>query len=51
MSAAFPLLTPNLNTGGPLGSERTPMVAHQIVSHRSFVTLPIVDAPKRISPP
>jgi putative CocE/NonD family hydrolase len=52
MSGAFPLVTPNLDTGGPLGTERTPVVAHQAVYHErgrlSSVTLPIVDAPRWI---
>jgi putative CocE/NonD family hydrolase len=55
MSAAFPLLIPNLNTGGDLGLETEPVVARQSV-HRggaraSFVTLPIVAAPRMISRP
>ena len=55
MSGAFPLLTPNLNTGGPLGTESRPVIAHQVILHdqaaKSFVTLPIVDQPRRIPMP
>ena len=55
MSAAFPLLAPNQNTGGSIASERTPVVAHQEIHYgrgrESFVTLPIVDRPRWISRP
>ncbi|MEO8448929.1 MAG: hypothetical protein ABI647_04005 [Gemmatimonadota bacterium] len=55
MSAAFPLLARNLNTGGRLGSEATPIGAHQVVFHgaagSSFVTLPIVEKVHEIETP
>jgi hypothetical protein len=55
MSAAFPLLTRNLNTGGDLSLETTPIVAHQTVFHGpgriSSVTLPIVDRLTEIRTP
>ncbi len=55
MSGAFPVLTRNLNTGGDLGRETTPVVAHQTVFHEpgrlSFVTLPVVGSVKAIPTP
>ncbi|MSR01552.1 MAG: CocE/NonD family hydrolase [Gemmatimonadetes bacterium] len=55
MSGAYPLLTRNLNTGGDLGLETEPVVAHQTVYHEvgrlSFVTLPIVDRARGIETP
>ncbi len=55
MSGAYPLLTRNLNTGGDLGLETEPVVAHQTVYHEagrlSFVTLPIVDRTREIATP
>ena len=55
MSAAFPLLAPNQNTGGSIASERTPVVAHQEIHYgpgrKSFVTLPVIDRPNWIRRP
>jgi len=55
MSGAYPLLTRNLNTGGDLSRETTPVVAHQTVFHRagrlSFVTLPVVHNVREIETP
>ena len=55
MSAAFPLLVPNYNTGGDLGSETEPVVAHQRIvragAQASFVTLPIVESPRVVAKP
>jgi putative CocE/NonD family hydrolase len=55
MSGAFPLLARNLNTGGDLATETTPVVADQAVHHgpgrRSFVTLPVIDRPEWIAKP
>ena len=55
MSGGFPLLTRNLNTGGPIGSDTTGVVAHQEVCHdemrASYVTLPVVESPHYISTP
>jgi putative CocE/NonD family hydrolase len=52
MSAAFPLLVPNFNTGGDLGLETTPVVARQSI-HRSgprasYVSLPVVPEPRAV---
>jgi len=50
MSAAFPLLVPNYNTGGDLGRETEPVVAHQSIwrggARASFVTLPVLPSPR-----
>jgi predicted acyl esterase len=55
MSAAFPLLVPNFNTGGDLGLETTPVVAGQSIyrggSRASFVSLPVVAAPRVVPKP
>jgi putative CocE/NonD family hydrolase len=55
MSAAFPVLDRNLNTGESLAHGTRMVVAHQAVWHEtgrlSSVTLPIVDHPREIDPP
>lgn len=55
MSAAFPLLVPNFNTGGDLGLETTPIVARQTVYRSglraSFVELPVVPSPREAPAP
>ncbi len=55
MSAAFPLLVPNFNTGGDLGLETEPVVARQAVyrsgARASFVSLPIVAEPRVVPKP
>jgi uncharacterized protein len=55
MSAAFPLLVPNYNTGGDLGGETRPVVARQTVfrggARASFVLLPVVPAPQEVAAP
>ncbi|MCC7133528.1 MAG: CocE/NonD family hydrolase [Gemmatimonadales bacterium] len=55
MSAAFPLLARNLNTGGDLGAETEGVVARQAIHHEpgrlSYLTLPIIDRPNWIPKP
>lgn len=55
LSAAFPLLVPNFNTGGDLGLETEPVVARQRVyrggARASFVTLPVVTTPRAVPRP
>jgi putative CocE/NonD family hydrolase len=55
MSAAFPVLDRNLNTGESLAHGTRMVVAHQAVWHEagklSSVSLPIVDRPREIDPP
>ncbi|MEZ4588991.1 MAG: CocE/NonD family hydrolase [Gemmatimonadales bacterium] len=54
-SAAFPLLVPNFNTGGSLGLETEPVVAHQTIGRggewASFVTLPVLERPRYVPKP
>ena len=55
MSGAYPVLTRNLNTGGDLARETTPVVAHQTVfsapGRLSWITLPVVPAVRVIPTP
>lgn len=55
MSAAFPLLVPNFNTGGDLALETVPVVAQQAIhrggAHASFVSLPVVSDPRVVPKP
>lgn len=55
MSGAFPVLTRNLNTGGDLARETTPVVAHQTIFNEpgrlSWVTLPVVPTVRVIPTP
>lgn len=55
MSGAYPVLTRNLNTGGDLARETTPVVAHQKVfsepGRLSYITLPVVPAVRVIPTP
>lgn len=45
-SSAFPLFDRNLNTGGKLGTEAVPLIAHQAIFHdrerASYLLLPVV---------
>ncbi len=51
MSAAFPLIARNLNTGEPIGTGTRMVVARQSIYPGTLVTLPIVDNPNEIDPP
>ena len=55
MSAAYPVLDRNLNTGESLAGGTRMVVAHQTVWHEagklSFVTLPIVARPHTSATP
>jgi putative CocE/NonD family hydrolase len=55
MSAAFPLLVPNFNTGGDLGLEVEPVIARQSVyrsgTRASSVSLPLVTDPRVVPNP
>ncbi|MHB1327296.1 MAG: CocE/NonD family hydrolase [Gemmatimonadales bacterium] len=55
MSAAFPLLVPNFNTGGDLALETTPVIAEQTIrrggAYASFISLPVVPAPRVVPKP
>ena len=55
MSAAFPVLDRNLNTGESLPSGTRMVVARQSIWHEagklSSVILPVIDAPRGIDPP
>ncbi len=55
MSGAYPVLTRNLNTGGNLPRETTPVVAHQTIfsapGRLSWITLPVVPAVRAIPTP
>jgi putative CocE/NonD family hydrolase len=51
MSAAFPLVARNLNTGEPIATGTRMVVAKQAIHRGTLVTLPIVDSPTEIPPP